>query len=87
MINNKLTPDNHINDKMGSTNTYALLASMRVTFTYIDEEMIRKFITSFIRPVLEYAAVVWNSHLKKKEKKVMNWRKFKVQHQECGTIS
>ncbi len=38
---------------------------MRVAFTYIDEEMIKKTITSFIRPTLEYAAVVWNPPLKK----------------------
>ncbi len=42
-----------------------LLANMRVAFTYIDEEMVKKVITSFIRPTLEYAAVVWNPHLKK----------------------
>ncbi len=36
---------------------------MRVAFTYIDEEMVKKIITSFIRPTLEYAAVVWNPHL------------------------
>ncbi len=33
---------------------------MRVAFAYIDEEMVRKIITSFIRPMLEYAAVVWS---------------------------
>ncbi len=37
---------------------------MRVAFTYIDEEMVNEIITSFIRPTLEYAAVVWNPHLK-----------------------
>ncbi len=43
---------------------------MRVAFTYIDEEMVKKIITSFIRPMLEYAAVVWNPHLKKHIEKV-----------------
>ncbi len=38
---------------------------MRVAFTYIDEEMIKKIITALLRPTLEYAAVVWNPHLKK----------------------
>ncbi len=42
-----------------------VLANMRVGFTYIDEEMVKKIITSFIRPTLEYAAVVWNPHLKR----------------------
>ncbi len=43
-----------------------LLANMRVVITYIKEGMVKKIITSFIRPALEYAAVVWNPHLKKK---------------------
>ncbi len=38
---------------------------MRVAFTYIYEKMVKKIITSFIHPTLEYAAVVWNPHLKK----------------------
>ena len=54
IINNKLSPEDHINDKIRST--YNLLANMRVAFAYIDEEMVRKIITSFIRPMLEYAA-------------------------------
>ncbi len=47
-----------------------LLANARVAFTYIDEEVIKKIITSFIRPTLEYAAVVWNPHLKKHVEKL-----------------
>ncbi len=43
---------------------HSLLANMRVAFTYFVEEMIKKIITSFIRPKLEYAAEAWNTHLK-----------------------
>jgi len=43
---------------------------MKVAFKYIEEDMVRKIITSFIRPPLEYAAVVWNPHLKKHVKKI-----------------
>ena len=68
IINNKLSPEDHINDKV--RNTYNLLANMRMAFAYIDEEMVKKIITSFIRPTLEYAAVVWNPHLKKHVKKI-----------------
>ncbi len=39
---------------------YDLLANMRVAFSNLDEEMLKKIITSFVRPTLEYAAVVWN---------------------------
>ena len=67
IINNKLSPEDHINDKV--RNTYNLLANMRVAFAFIDEDMVKKIITSFIRPTLEYAAVVWNPHLKKHVKK------------------
>ncbi len=38
--------------------------------TYIDKEIVRKIITSFLRPTLEYAAVVWSPHLKKHIKKI-----------------
>ena len=38
---------------------------MKRAFNYIDENMIRKIITTFIRPKLEYAAVLWNPHHKK----------------------
>ena len=37
IINNKLSPEDHINDKV--RNTYNLLANMRVAFAYIDEEL------------------------------------------------
>lgn len=43
-----------------------LLGDMRVAFTYIKENMLRKIIImSFIRPTLEYADVGWNPHWKK----------------------
>ncbi len=67
VINSRLSPD-HINEKV--RNMYNLLANMRVAFTYVDEEMIKKIITSLIRATLEYAAVVWNPHLKKYIEKI-----------------
>ena len=63
IINNRLSPEEHIQEKV--RNMHNLLANMRVAFTYIDEDMLKKIITSFIRPTLEYAAVVWNPPLKK----------------------
>ena len=38
---------------------------MKIAFTYIDTDMVREFITTYIRPTLEYASVVWNPHLQK----------------------
>ena len=68
VINKNLSPEDHINEIVRSTNM--LLANMKMAFTYIDEEMIRKIIISYIRPKLEYAAVVWSPHLKKHIKKL-----------------
>ena len=47
-----------------------LLANMKIAFTYIDASMVRKIITTFIRPTLEYAAVAWNPYHQKDEKKI-----------------
>ncbi len=41
------------------------LANMRVAFTY--GEMVKKTISSFMRPTLQYAAIVGNPRLKKKK--------------------
>ncbi len=46
------------------------LLAKRVAFTYIDEETIKKIITSLILPTLEYAVIVWNPHLKKSREKI-----------------
>ena len=43
---------------------------MKITFTYIDANMVRKIITTFIRPTLEYASVAWNPHLQNDIKKI-----------------
>jgi len=55
-INSKFSPENHINDKV--RNMYIMLGNIKATFKYIDEDMVRKSIISFIRPVLEYAVVI-----------------------------
>ena len=44
---------------------YHLLANMKIAFTYIDADMVRKIITTYIRPTLGYASVVWNPHQQK----------------------
>ena len=49
---------------------YNLLTNMKIAFTYIDANMVRKIITTFIRPTLEYASVTWNPHLQKDIKKI-----------------
>ena len=68
VINNKLKPEDHVNQVTGKA--YNLLMNMKIAFTYIDADMVRKIITTFIRPQLEYASVVWNPHLQKDIKKI-----------------
>ena len=63
-----LSPEKHM-DKI-TDETYNLLRSIKAAFKYIDEEMIRKLITTLIRPRLEYAALVWSPNLKKHIRKL-----------------
>lgn len=46
---------------------YNLLANASVEFTYANNEMIKKAITSFTTP-LEYAVIGWNPDVEKIEK-------------------
>ena len=41
-----------------------------MTFKYLDEEMIKKLITSLIPPKLEYVAVIWSPQKKKRYKEI-----------------
>ena len=58
-----LSPEKHINSIFRTT--YGILTNIRVAFHYMDEDMMRKIITTMIRPKLEYAATVWSPHKKK----------------------
>ena len=60
-ITDNLSPEKHINIITGET--YQLLRNIRMAFKYLDEEMIKKFI-SLILPQLEYAVVIWSLHKK-----------------------
>ncbi len=44
--------------------------SAKHQFINLDEEMVKKLITSIIRPRLEYAEVVWSPKLKKDVRKL-----------------
>lgn len=58
---------------------HRLQANLRVAFTYMEEEIVKKIVITFIRPNLEYAAVEWNPHLKRHIKKL---EKYKEQQQD-----
>ena len=62
-INKNLDPKDHINNIVGRA--YAWWANIRVAFSHFDEEMVKTLITQYLRPSLEYVAVVWNSNKSK----------------------
>ena len=68
VIQKKLDPEDHINQI--TSKMYHLLANMKTAFTYVDTDMVRKIITTYIRPTLEYASVVWNPYHVKDENKL-----------------
>ena len=47
-----------------------MLKNIRVAFHYMDTNMMRKIITTMIRPKMEYAAIVWSPYKKKHVKKL-----------------
>ena len=47
-----------------------LLANMKIAFTYIYASMVKKIITTFITPTLEYVSVAWNPYKQKGIKKI-----------------
>ena len=63
IIQDSMSPERHISGIFGTT--HGLLSNVRVAFHYMDASMMRKIITTMIRPRLEYAAVVWSPHMKK----------------------
>ena len=68
LITDNLFLEKHINKITGDT--YQLLRNIRIIFKYLDEEMIKKLITSLIRLKFEYTAMIWSPHKKKDIKKL-----------------
>ena len=56
-IKDNMSPEKHMNKIIGDT--YNLFRNIRGNFTYVDEDMIQKLITTF------YAATVWSPSKKK----------------------
>jgi len=62
-ISKNLDPREHIAGIIRKA--YACWANVNLAFNYMDLKMARTLITQYIRPGLEYAAVIWSPHLKK----------------------
>lgn len=69
-IDSELNFDGHIALKVKKAN--ALVGIIRRTFSFLNCNLFRKLYTSFVRPHLEYAQVIWAPHLKKNINMVEN---------------
>ena len=58
IIDDKLSFEDHISQIVKKANS--LVGITRRTFDYIDKNVFKAIFTSIIRPILEYAAPVWN---------------------------
>ena len=55
-----LSPGKQINKIIGET--FQILKNIRIAFAFLNEDMMRKIITSMICLRLEYAAIIWSLH-------------------------
>ena len=62
VIQDNLLPEKHMNRIFGDT--FRMLSNIRMGFHFLDKDMMRKIITTMIRPKLEYAQVIWSLHKK-----------------------
>ena len=68
VIQDNLSPESHVNKLVRES--LSLLANIRMTFTYLDENIMKKIITTIIRPKLEYAVTTWAPHMGKHKDKL-----------------
>ena len=67
-IDNRLTFSNHINAQVNKANS--IMGIIRRSFRHLTAQTFTILFKSLVRPHLEYAAPVWNPHLKKEIKKI-----------------
>ena len=63
VIQDNLASEKHINRIFDDT--LWMLRNIQMGFHFLDKDMMRKIITTMIRPKLEYAEVIWSPHKKK----------------------
>ena len=63
VIQDNLSPEKHINRIFGDT--FMMLRNIRMGFHFLDKDMMKTFLTTIIRPKLEYAEVIWSLDKKK----------------------
>ncbi len=52
-----------------------MLRNIRMTFHFMDKDMMKKILTTMTRPKLEYVEVVWSPYKKKHTKK---WERIQI---------
>ena len=62
-VDSQLKFQKEIQNRIKKGNT--IVGLIRRTFTYLDENMMKRLFTSLVRPVLEYANTVWSPYLAK----------------------
>ncbi len=62
-ITSNLKWSSHVNNVVSKANQ--ALGMLKNTFSYFDEDIVRRLYTAFVRPNLEYAVAVWSPYLKK----------------------
>ncbi|KAK8734487.1 hypothetical protein OTU49_005838 [Cherax quadricarinatus] len=60
-ITPSISPEAHINQITAAA--YGRLANLRIAFRYLSKDSFKTLYTIYVRPILEYAAPVWNPHL------------------------
>ncbi|KAK8748335.1 hypothetical protein OTU49_016085 [Cherax quadricarinatus] len=73
-ITPSMSPEAHINQITAAA--YGRLANLRTAFRYLSKESFKTLYTVYVRPILEYAAPVWNPHLIKHVKKLEKVQRF-----------
>ena len=63
VIQNNLSPEKHIDRIFGDA--FKILRNIRMAFNFLDKDMMKKIITTMIRPKLDNAEVIWSPHKKK----------------------
>ena len=63
VIQDNISPEKYINLIFGKT--FRMLRNIRIAFHFLDNGVMRKIITTMIRPKLKYAEVIWSQHKKK----------------------
>ena len=62
VIQDNLSSEKLINRIFGDT--FRMLRNIRMAFHFLDKDIMRKIITTIIRPKLEYAEIIWSPHKK-----------------------